>query len=342
MPSDIHPTTEGRHPHDPLSRRHLFQAAGAVGLLAGGAAVTGMPSAQAAGTPTVRKAQAPALNRRRVGEFTVTVISDGYLETNFGLLSHIDATAASALMTEAGVTAQNVMNINSYVVQGRGHTILVDSGAGGFSGWGGRLATSLVAAGIDPSEIDTALLTHAHPDHIGGLAGELGASHFPNSELVLNQSELAFWRDDGNFSRAQVGAQPLFHMARNAFDTFNGRRRTFAGNEEVLPGVTACPFPGHTIGHTGYLIESEGQSLLIWGDIVHYPDIQAARPDVTIAFDADPTMAAQTRLKVLDMVSADNLLITGMHLNMPGFARIKRRQGGGYQLQKEEWAPSLI
>ncbi len=286
--------------------------------------------------------QAPALNRRCIGEFLVTAISDGYLEADFGLLSHIDATTASAMMSEAGVTAQSVMNINAYVVQGRGHTILIDAGAGGFSGWGGRLATSLVAAGVDPAEIDTILMTHAHPDHAGGLAGELGFSHFANAELVLNRSELAFWGDDANLNRAAAGTRPVFQLARNAFDAFKTRTRTFEKMGEVLSGIVAYPFPGHTIGHTGYMIESDGQRLLIWGDIVHYPDIQVARPDVTIAFDSDPAMAAQTRLKVLDMASAENLLIAGMHLNMPSFARVRRQDNGGYQLRKEEWAPSVI
>ena len=341
MQRDTDPMGADLHSHDELSRRRLFQTAGGIGLLAGSAAMIGLQPALAAGSPTVRKGQAPALNRRRIGEFLVTAISDGYLETKFGLLSHIDAAAASALMTEAGITAQFVMNINTYVVQGRGHTILIDAGAGGFSGWGGHLVTSLAAAGLDPCEIDTTLLTHAHPDHAGGLAGELGTAHFPNAELILHQSELAFWRDDANLARAPAGARPYFQLARNAFDAFGGRTRTFATKGEILPGISACPFPGHTVGHTGYLIESEGQSLLIWGDIVHYPDIQVTRPDVTIAFDSDPMMAAQTRLKVLDMVSADNLLIAGMHLNMPGFARIRWRDGG-YQIRKEEWAPSLI
>jgi glyoxylase-like metal-dependent hydrolase (beta-lactamase superfamily II) len=325
-----------------LSRRRLFQAAGGIGLLAGGAAMVDLQPALAADAASGHRAsQVPALNRRRIGEFLVTAISDGYLEASVSLLSHIDAATASAMMTDAGITAQSVMNINTYVVQGRGHTILIDAGAGGFSGWGGHLATSLVAAGVDPSEIDTILMTHAHPDHAGGLAGELGFSHFRNAEFVLNQSELAFWQDDENLSRAPASAQPAFRVARNAFDAFKGRTRTFVKGAEVLPGITAYPLPGHTIGHTGYMIESEGQSLLVWGDIVHYPDIQVARPDVTIAFDSDPSMAAQTRLKVLDMVSTENLLIAGMHLNMPSFARIKR-QGNGYQIRKEEWAPSVI
>jgi glyoxylase-like metal-dependent hydrolase (beta-lactamase superfamily II) len=82
--------------------------------------------------------------------------------------------------------------------------------------------------------------------------------------------------------------------------------------------------PGHTAGHSGFHLESEGSSALIWGDIVHFPQIQIARPDVSIAFDQDPHLAAATRSRLLDIASSDRLLVAGMHLGELGFAYIKR------------------
>ncbi|MBP2154268.1 glyoxylase-like metal-dependent hydrolase (beta-lactamase superfamily II) [Erwinia rhapontici] len=100
--------------------------------------------------------------------------------------------------------------------------------------------------------------------------------------------------------------------------------RTFTDNE-VLPGISAMPLLGHTAGHSGYRIESDNRSLLVWGDIVHFPQIQIARPDVSIAFDQDPLLSAETRSKLLDVVSSDKLLIAGMHLGELGFAHIRRK-----------------
>lgn len=117
------------------------------------------------------------------------------------------------------------------------------------------------------------------------------------------------------------------------FDGYRDTLRTFQEGE-VLPGIRAMPLPGHTDGHSGYLFESSDQSLLVWGDIVHFPHIQIERPDVSIAFDQDSSLAATTRSQLLDLVSAEKLLIAGMHLGELGFARIKR-SGGSYGLEYE-------
>jgi glyoxylase-like metal-dependent hydrolase (beta-lactamase superfamily II) len=84
------------------------------------------------------------------------------------------------------------------------------------------------------------------------------------------------------------------------------------------------------------MISSAGQSLLIWGDIIHAPEIQVPRPEVTIEFDTDPTMAAATRRRVFDMVATDRLLVAGMHVHYPGFAYVVR-QCDGYALLPEPW-----
>jgi glyoxylase-like metal-dependent hydrolase (beta-lactamase superfamily II) len=263
---------------------------------------------------------------QRAGDFTITAISDGYLSASLDFLSNIDPSEASRMQSDAAQKAPSAVHINCYLLRGAGRTILIDGGAGGIRQWGGRMRTNLSLAGVEPSEIDTILLTHAHPDHVGGLVDTAGHITFPNAELVAHQREVAFWQDDRNLSRASERARGNFAIARQVFDGYRGTLRTFEQGE-VLPGIRAMPLPGHTDGHSGYLVESHDQSLLVWGDIVHFPHIQIERPDVSIAFDQDPSLAAATRSRLLDMVSSEGLLIAGMHLGELGFARIKRTSG---------------
>ena len=263
---------------------------------------------------------------QRIGDFTITAISDGYLTASLDFLSNINPSEASRMQSDAGQKEPSAVHINCYVVRGAGRTILIDAGAGGIKQWGGQLRTNLSLAGVEPSEIDTILLTHAHPDHVGGLVDTAGHISFPNAELLAHEQEVKFWQDDGNLSRASERARGNFLIARQVFDGYRDRLRTF--NEgEVLPGIRAMPLPGHTDGHSGYLLESHDQGLLVWGDIVHFPHIQVKRPDVSIAFDQDPSLAAVTRSRLLDMASSEGLLIAGMHLGELGFARIKRTSG---------------
>lgn len=271
---------------------------------------------------------------QNVGDLTITAVSDGYLHASFDLLANIDPADASRMQENAGIKDHTSIHINGYLVRGGGRTVLIDAGAGGFKQWGGRLKANLLLAGIQPSEIDAILLTHAHPDHVGGLMDASGAAVFPNAELVAHHREVAFWQDDGNLSRAPERARGNFLVARQAFDGYRDRLRTFEGGE-VLPGITAMPLPGHTAGHTGYRLDSGNRSLLVWGDIVHFPQIQVPRPEVSIAFDQDAHIAADTRSRLLDLVASDRLLIAGMHLDDLGFARIKRT-GDNYDVAYEK------
>jgi glyoxylase-like metal-dependent hydrolase (beta-lactamase superfamily II) len=267
---------------------------------------------------------------QQIGEFSITAISDGYLCAPLDLLSNIDPVEASRLQQDAGISDPSSIHINGYLVRGRGRTILIDAGAGGFKQWGGKLIANLALAGVQPSDVDTILLTHAHPDHVGGLLDSSGDAAFPDAELVVQQREVSFWKDDGNLSRASERARGNFLFARKVFDQYREKVRTFT-DRDVLPGISAMSLPGHTAGHSGYRIESDDRSLLVWGDIVHFPQIQIARPDVSIAFDQDPVLSAETRIKLLDVVSSDKMLIAGMHLGELGFGYIKRK-GARYEI----------
>lgn len=211
---------------------------------------------------------------QQVGDFTVTAISDGYLTASLDFLSNIDTAEASRMQRDAGQQEPSAIHINCYVIRGAGRTILVDAGAGGIRQWGGRLIPNLLLAGIDPAVIDTILLTHAHPDHVGGLMNAAGHVTFPQAELVVHRREVGFWQDDANLSRASERARGNFLIARQVFDGYRDRLRMF-DEGEVLPGIRAMPLPGHTDGHTGYVVESGDRGLLVWGVYRAFP----AHPD---------------------------------------------------------------
>lgn len=270
---------------------------------------------------------------RQVGAFSVTAISDGYLDASLDYLANIAPADAVRLQSAAGISKPASIHINCYLVRGQGRTILIDAGAGGFKRWGGELLANLALAGVQPGDIDTILLTHAHPDHIGGLLSPEGEMAFANAELVVHQRELSFWQDDRHLAQASERARGNFQFARSVFDRYRQNLRPFTANG-VLPGINAVPLPGHTVGHCGYQLESAAGGLLVWGDIVHFPQIQIARPEVTIAFDQDPLISAATRTRLLDVVSSDNLLIAGMHLGRLGFAHV-RRSGNTYAIVYE-------
>ena len=285
--------------------------------------------------------QIPGVYHRRIGDVVVSAVSDGVLQGSLEILQKISVDEAGRILTDAFRPLPRFTSINTFVIRAGGRTALVDTGSGTALGpTVGKLPAHLAAAGIDRADIDTVILTHVHPDHSNGLVDDDGGLWFPNAELVLHEAEMAHWHDDAEMGRAnQPSRERNFMAARRQLAPYRGRARLIQGGE-VFPGVTAMPLPGHTPGHTGYLITSGAETLLIWGDIVHVPEIQVPRPEVTVAFDVDPAQAEATRRRMFDMVATDRLLIAGMHVHFPGMARIARR-GDGYALVPEPWVQAF-
>jgi glyoxylase-like metal-dependent hydrolase (beta-lactamase superfamily II) len=292
--------------------------------------------------------QIPGVYHRRIGEIVVTALSDGYLDSGLDMLRNITVEESARLLHDAFRPdfpgGGRRTSVNGYAIHSAGRLALIDTGSGNYlQPSAGKLMHNLAAANIDPAAIERVILTHMHPDHSAGLSEmPTGRRVFPNAELVMDENELRHWHDDAAMARASERAKTLyFQAAREQMAPYRDRLHIFSDAGEVFPGVSAMPLHGHTPGHTGYLITSGGNALLIWGDIVHVPEIQVPRPEVTIDFDTDPDKAAATRRHVLDMAASERLLIAGMHVHYPGFANIARN-AGGHVLVPEAWDQAFL
>jgi glyoxylase-like metal-dependent hydrolase (beta-lactamase superfamily II) len=285
--------------------------------------------------------QIPGVYHRKIGDIVVTAISDGYLDGTLEVMRNVDLDKARQILTDSFRPARRT-SVNTFLIHSKGRTAIVDTGSGNYmQRSAGLVQQNLADAGIDPKSIDTVLLTHMHPDHSAGLTDmSNGKLLFPNAELVMHENELPHWFDDGAMAKANERDKKLFFQAgREQVEPYKKQTRLFAQGE-VFPGVTAVPSHGHTPGHTAYLIASGDDQLMIWGDTVHVPEVQTAYPEAGMAFDTDLAAAAAARKRMFDRVSADGVLIAGMHLHFPAFSRLARR-GDAYVLYPEAWIHDL-
>jgi glyoxylase-like metal-dependent hydrolase (beta-lactamase superfamily II) len=285
--------------------------------------------------------QVAGVYRRRVGDIVVTAVSDGFLDGTLDVLRNISQDEARQLLSLAFRPARRTA-VNAFLIHAAGRLALVDTGSGNYLlPTAGKLLQNIAAAGVAAADIEAVLLTHMHPDHSAGLTDmATGRRAFPNAELVVHEDEPRHWFDDANMARATERSQKLyFQCAREQTAPYQDRMRLFREGE-VFPGVTAIPRPGHTPGHTTFMVSSGKEQLLIWGDTVHVPEVQTARPEVCMEFDCDADAAAASRRRVFDMAASDRLLVTGMHLHFPGFAHLAQR-GEGYQLIAAAWEQAL-
>ena len=268
--------------------------------------------------------QPPAFYRKRIGSRIVTALSDGYFDMPFDVFRTLDPAEGKALLHGAHRPSPPRIQVNAFLLEQPEKRILVDTGCGAHLGpTVNRLRENLVAVGVDGASIDAVLCTHIHPDHTNGLVDSSGEPVFPNAEVYVHGADAAFWLNDENRAKAPDELKIQFDWAKAAFAPYRDRLHLIAPGE-VLPGVEAVGLPGHTPGHCGYVVHSDGEALLIWGDAVHSISIQTARPDVTFAADVDGEAARDTRLRLFDQVATDRLLITGMHLEFPVFGHLIR------------------
>ncbi len=285
--------------------------------------------------------QVPTIYHRRIGDIVVTALSDGAIERTNEMMNGVPADEGQRHLTKAFRT-KFLLSINAFLIWAGDRVILVETGSGDYLGpEAGKLLANLRAAGVDPAAIDTILLTHMHPDHSAGLTDmTTGLANFPNAELITHENEPEHWFDDAEMAKGSEREKKLmFQQAREQTAPYRDRMKTFTQGE-VAPGIIAVPCPGHTPGHSAFLIESAGESLLIWGDTVHMPEVQVPRPEVTMVVDTDPAMAEASRRRIFDMAASERLLVTGMHLHYPGFGHVAR-EGNEFRFVPEAWRQTL-
>ena len=270
---------------------------------------------------------------KKIGDIEVTALSDGVLTTSLDVVLGMEPDEKERL---AGLKTTDPLPIavNAFLLERGGRRALIDAGAGHTMGPTlGKLPDHLRALAVAPEEIETIFLTHLHPDHSNGLVDDAGRPHYPNAELIVHETEAAFWLDRDEASAPNDRIRRGIANNRLSTAPYRDRLRTVRDGE-AMPGISAVLMPGHTPGHTGWLIQSGKDGLLIWGDLVHLAAIQIPRPDTGLVYDVDPQMACATRKRMFDRIAADKLRVAGAHMDFPGFGAIVRK-GTGFAFEPD-------
>lgn len=267
----------------------------------------------------------------RVGSLEVAALSDGApdraLGSFFGEAAEADWVRALGI---ADAAAPVPFNFGTFLVRGGGRTVLVDVGFG-VAGralnvpGGGELLLRLAEVGVRPADVDAVMITHLHVDHSGWLLNDDhdGVLTFPNATVHVARAELEYWTTAASDAN-QMAANA---RARIAPVQLAGRVSTFDGEQALTPFLTAVPTPGHTPGHTSYLLASEGEQLLIVGDAAHHP-VHLEHHDWIPTVDLDQAASRRSRLRIATLAAERGLLVTGGHFAIPTFGYVRRVESG--------------
>lgn len=277
--------------------------------------------------------QAPGYYRMTMGKLRITAVSDGTVTVPLDkLLTNISPDTLRQAMAKDAMTPQAETSINAYVIDDGKKRILVDTGAGDlFGSAGGHLQTNLAAAGYPADSIDAVLLTHIHADHSGGVSRS-GKPAFPNADVYVDKRDVEFWLNPSNIKKVEASQAHTFAESEKTLrPVINaGRLKTFMAPAALLEGIRAESTAGHTPGSVLYRVESEGQTLILWGDIIHAKAAQMPDPHVAIHFDVNRQQAVTTRESVLKQAADQNVWVAAAHISFPGLGHVKH-EGSGYR-----------
>jgi glyoxylase-like metal-dependent hydrolase (beta-lactamase superfamily II) len=311
------------------TRRALLavSAAAAVATLSVGSAFAAAP---------LVKTSAPAYFRMMLGDFEVTVLSDGTVDLpSEKILTNTTPAKVGAALAAHYLASPVETSVNAYLINTGSKLVLIDTGAAGLFGPTlGKLLANLKAAGYTPEQVDEIYITHFHGDHVGGLmSGEKRT--FPNAVLRASKHESDYWLNSANLEQARGEARGGFLAAQASVSAYVKADKflPFDGSVELVPGVKSYVTHGHTPGHSNYVVESKGQKLMLIGDLIHVGSVQFADPSVTVTFDKDSKAAGAERQRVFAQAAKEGYFLGAAHIQFPGIGHL-RASGKGY-----EWIP---
>jgi len=277
-------------------------------------------------TPSFGFAASPTSHTFRLGEFEISVFSDGHLTipTRF-LASNVSEAEIKAWLGQSADLVTPPTNVT--LVRTPTELILIDVGSGPhFMPGAGQLAENLQTAGIDRKAVTKVVFTHAHPDHIWGALDDFDDEPmFPNASYGISAAEWNFWMADDVASRLPENRQNFAPGAKRNLSRIKDKLRTINAGEDIVTGIRALDTSGHTQGHLSIEIASGHDAVLVLADALTHPTISFAHPEWKPAADHhDPERAVLTRKALLDRLATDRTQVIGFHLPFPGTGHVER------------------
>jgi glyoxylase-like metal-dependent hydrolase (beta-lactamase superfamily II) len=312
-----------------------------VAALATAAAALGGPIDAAQASAPLAKAGNVGWYRMMLGDFEVTALSDGTVTLPMDtLLTNTTKAKVDAALAKSYMKAPVETSVNCYLINTGTKLVLIDAGAGNLFGPTlGKLMTTLKAAGYTPEQVDEIYITHMHPDHVGNLVAN-GKIAFPNATVRAGKADADMWLSKDNLDKAPEAMKGFFQGAQASINPYvaAGKFRPIEADGELVPGIKAINANGHTPGHMIYAVESKGQKLVVWGDLMHVAAVQFAQPSVTIQFDNDSKKAAAARKKAFAEAAKEGYFLGIAHVSFPGLGQI-RADGAGYRWLPVNYTP---
>ncbi|WP_287958065.1 MBL fold metallo-hydrolase [Filomicrobium sp.] len=308
---------------------HVTRRALSLGMASAALCTLGWEQTGAFAAAPMLGVKRPKIYRFKLGAFEITNILDGVLQRSgphpiFGHDQPVQVVQEFARANQLPDTTLENPYIVTLVNTGN-DLVLFDTGNGGARGSDvGMLAELLPQAGYKPEQVDIVVITHGHPDHIGGLMSA-GRPTFPNARYVFGQVEFDYWKAGKDVPEARQKNRELFlKVAVPIAD-----KATFiAPGQNVVSSVTAVDAFGHSPGMLAYNIESEGRRLLLWADVTNHYVMSLMKPEWHVSFDHSKEDAVATRRRILDMVATDAIPAIGYHMPFPAVGFVEKTTEG--------------